>query len=223
MRIFKKLVTYKHIYPIPAMLFFLFGINEIANWSIFYQGILTSNENSLIFYSVLLITLLLFVITMIFLLRKAEEKNILNLKNFSWHDLGYAVPLLVLISISNILFGFLFPKTQNQIELESIVFYSLQNYILILITRILAVPITEELLFRGILMSSYFKNSKYHLDILLSALLFGVAHVYRHQFVVTDLIVYTVMGLVFGYYFKKTNHLLYPIILHILLNFYASF
>lgn len=43
-------------------------------------------------------------------------------------------------------------------------------------------PILEELLYRGVLMTSFFEKSKYFLDCLLSAILFSFAHLLSYGF-----------------------------------------
>ena len=57
-------------------------------------------------------------------------------------------------------------------------------------------PILEELLYRGVLMTSFFEKSKYFLDCLLSAILFSFAHLLSYGFRLDLFEKYVVVGLI---------------------------
>ncbi len=79
--------------------------------------------------------------------------------------------------------------------------------------------ISEELFYRGILMSTYFKNSRYYLDVLLSAICFASVHVIWLSWSWTDFLQYIPAGLSLGVTFKWTKSIYYPILLHFLVNY----
>ena len=77
-------------------------------------------------------------------------------------------------------------------------------------------PIVEELVFRKILID---RVSVYgdRLAVAISAITFGLFHGN-----VTQLIYTTVGGIIFGYVYVKTRKIIYPIILHMVMNFLGS-
>nr|WP_246454266.1 CPBP family intramembrane glutamic endopeptidase [Streptococcus vicugnae] len=79
--------------------------------------------------------------------------------------------------------------------------------------------INEELFYRGVLMSTYFKHSRYHLDILVSAICFASVHVIWSSWSWFDFIQYIPAGLSLGLIFKWTKSIYYPILLHFLVNY----
>ncbi|MEX2804533.1 CPBP family intramembrane glutamic endopeptidase [Streptococcus sp. H31] len=79
--------------------------------------------------------------------------------------------------------------------------------------------INEELFYRGILMSTYFKHSRYYLDVLVSAICFASAHVIWSAWSWLDFIQYIPAGLSLGLTFKWTKSIYYPILLHFLVNY----
>ena len=77
-------------------------------------------------------------------------------------------------------------------------------------------PVIEELMYRKILMD---KLGTYgdRLAITVSAVAFGLFHGNIHQFFYA-----TLLGFVLGYIYAKTSNILYPIIMHSLINFFGS-
>ena len=64
-------------------------------------------------------------------------------------------------------------------------------------------PILEELVYRGVLMTSFFEKSKFYLDCLLSAVMFSVAHLS-------------------SYGLRKTRSIYPSILVHMAWNIYLS-
>ena len=83
---------------------------------------------------------------------------------------------------------------------------------------LIAGPIFEEMIYRGLVMTALEKGKKWGLDVLGSAVLFGVLHISNHGWVLTDFFVYMSSGLIFVVLFKVTKSIYWPIGLHIVNN-----
>ena len=81
-------------------------------------------------------------------------------------------------------------------------------------------PITEELVYRGVLMNTFLKDSPWYGDVLLSACFFGYVHVSSG---LTPLAFFTYAsgGAICAFLYRKTHSLYYPILLHIMINITA--
>ena len=80
------------------------------------------------------------------------------------------------------------------------------------------VPLLEELLFRGIIFSLLEKIKKGWFAVIVSALLFALAHISPVQ------IVYTfIMGLISGLIYYKTKDLRWTILMHMVINILSTF
>ena len=89
----------------------------------------------------------------------------------------------------------------------------------LLITCLLG-PIAEEMVYRGVLMNTFLKDSHWYGDVLLSACIFGYVHVSSG---LTPLAFFTYAsgGAIYAFLYRKTHSLYYPILLHILINMTA--
>lgn len=87
----------------------------------------------------------------------------------------------------------------------------------ILFIIVICAPIMEELLFRKVLIS---RTSQYGegVSLVLSGLVFGLFHGNLNQFAYAFL-----LGIFFGFLYVKTKNIIYPIIIHMLINFLGSF
>ena len=83
---------------------------------------------------------------------------------------------------------------------------------------VIAGPIFEEMIYRGLVMTALEKGKKWGLDVLGSAVLFGVLHISNHGWVLTDFFVYMGGGLIFAVLFRVTKSIYWPIGLHIVYN-----
>ena len=80
-------------------------------------------------------------------------------------------------------------------------------------------PILEELIHRGYFMNTFFPNSKYYLDVILSALIFGLSHlIFSHRDPIS-LIIYSLGGLFFALVYRWTKNLKITILCHSFFNF----
>lgn len=87
----------------------------------------------------------------------------------------------------------------------------------LLLTVVIAAPLLEELLFRGIVLRSLQKVLPVWISILLSAIMFGAYHMNLVQAVYAAF-----MGIIAGIIYHKTNRLKYPIIVHAANNFIGA-
>ena len=149
-----------------------------------------------------------------------EGRRIFELK---W-KLRYPVYLLLAYGVnylSDIVFSFLTPATSNQIALNELTEMTGRQELpyLLLIVCLLG-PIIEELVYRGVLMNTFLKDSPWYGDVLLSACVFGYVHVSSG---LTPLAFFTYAsgGAICAFLYRKTHSLYYPILLHILINMTA--
>ena len=83
---------------------------------------------------------------------------------------------------------------------------------------VIACPIFEDMIYRGLVMTALEKGKKWGLDVLGSAVLFGVSHISNHGWVLTDFVFYMGGGLIFAVLFRVTKGVYWPIGLHIVYN-----
>ena len=149
-----------------------------------------------------------------------EGSKILELK-WKWRYPVYLLLAYGVSYLSDIVFSFLTPATSNQIALNELIEMTGRQELLyfLLITCLLG-PIAEELVYRGVLMNTFLKDSPWYGDILLSACVFGYVHVSSG---LTPLAFFTYAsgGTILALLYRKTHSLYYPILLHIMINITA--
>ncbi len=92
--------------------------------------------------------------------------------------------------------------------------YPLAGFLMVVV----AAPILEETLFRGVILKALLKKYAPFKAIMISAIAFGIFHLNPWQFLYA-----TTLGLLLGYIYWKTRSLFYPIIIHMILNGTAFF
>ena len=80
-------------------------------------------------------------------------------------------------------------------------------------------PMIEEFIFRGYLMNVFFKESKFHLDVLLSGLLFAAFHLIHQYRDPVTFVLYFCSGLFLAAVYKKHKDIRLPTFLHAFSNF----
>ena len=139
-----------------------------------------------------------------------------QLRYFIYLLLGY-----IILYMSDFLFSYLLSPSSNQISLnETVEMMGRQELPYFLLMVCFIGPIAEELIYRGVLMTTFFKNSPWYGDVLLSAIIFGCIHI---NFALTPLafFIYASGGVILALLYRKTHSLYYPILLHILINMTA--
>ena len=87
------------------------------------------------------------------------------------------------------------------------------------ISSVIIAPIFEESVDRGYFMNTFFPNSKYYLDVILSALIFGLSHlVFSHRDLIS-LMFYSLGGFFFALVYRWTKNLRITILCHSFFNF----
>ncbi len=84
---------------------------------------------------------------------------------------------------------------------------------------VVVAPISEELIDRGYFMNTFFSQSKYYLDVILSALIFGLSHLVLSHRDPISLIIYSFVGLFFALVYRWTKNLKITILCHSFFNF----
>ena len=149
-----------------------------------------------------------------------EGRKILELK-WKWRYPVYLLLAYGVNHLSGIVFSFLTPATSNQIALNELIeMTGRQELPYLLLVVCLLGPITEELVYRGVLMKTFLKDSPWYGDVLLSACIFGYVHVSSG---LTPLAFFTYAsgGAILAFLYRKTHSLYYPILLHIMINIAA--
>ena len=149
-----------------------------------------------------------------------EGRKILELK-WKWRYPVYLLLAYGVNHLSGIVFSFLTPATSNQMALNELVeMTGRQELLYLLLITCLLGPITEELVYRGVLMNTFLKDSPWYGDVLLSACIFGYVHVSSG---LTPLAFFTYAsgGTILALLYRKTHSLYYPILLHIMINITA--
>ncbi|MFS8162240.1 type II CAAX endopeptidase family protein [Lacticaseibacillus rhamnosus] len=109
--------------------------------------------------------------------------------------------------------------SNNQVIESSLLSHNQLMVILLVIDLIVLTPITEELIFRGILMHLFFKPNQLFFKVLLSALIFASGH---DGDTIFEFLIYTVMGAVFAVVYLKTGKIQNAIALHFVTNIVAT-
>ena len=171
------------------------------------------------FQILLLIESVVLLLAVIYLLVFAGKQTF----HFKWH-LRYFIYLLlgyIISYMSDFFLSYFIPSSSNQISLnETIEMMGRQEYPYFLLIACFIGPIAEELIYRGVLMTTLFKNSPWYGDVLLSAIIFGYIHI---NFALTPLafFIYASGGLILALLYRMTKNLYYPILVHILINITA--
>ena len=144
----------------------------------------------------------------------------INSRKFKGSYLFYSFLAFLTLFIWNFVTFFLFPPTQNAIsyQLDLPTFTGATAFLMYFFYPVIAGPIFEEMIYRGLVMTALEKGKKWGLDVLSSATLFGILHISSHGWVLTDFFVYMGGGLIMAVLFRATKSIYWPIGLHIVYN-----
>ena len=148
----------------------------------------------------------------------------INSRKFKVSYLFYSFLALLAFFVWNFIKFFLFPPTQNAIsyQLDLPTFTGATAFLMYFFYPVIAGPIFEEMIYRGLVMTALEKGKKWGLDVLGSAALFGILHISSHGWVLTDFFVYMGGGLIMAVFFRVTKSIYWPIGLHIVNNAIAQ-
>ena len=148
----------------------------------------------------------------------------INSRKFKVSYLFYSFLALLAFFVWNFIKFFLFPPTQNAIsyQLDLPTFTGATAFLMYFFYPVIAGPIFEEIIYRGLVMTALEKGKKWGLDVLGSATLFGILHISSHGWILTDFFVYMGSGLIMAVFFRVTKSIYWPIGLHIVNNAIAQ-
>ena len=198
---------------------FVFGIDGLG---IYLTGVFNGDVSFLYFMYLILYSLLL--ITILFWFKRQKIATCSNKQKWKLSYLAYfALVFLWFFFERWVLQAFqdlLVPvvrqtKLPTSIYLNGLGISATLFFVLATVTS----PMIEEFIFRGYLMNVFFKESKFHLDVLLSGFLFAVFHlIYQYRDPVTFSL-YFCSGLFLASVYKKHKDIRLPIFLHAFSNF----
>ena len=198
---------------------FVFGIDGLG---IYLTGVFNGDVSFLYFMYLILYSLLL--IAILFWFKRQKIATCSNKQKWKWSYLAYfALVFLWFFFERWVLQAFqdlLVPvvrqtKLPTSIYLNGLGISATLFFVLATVTS----PMIEEFIFRGYLMNVFFKESKFHLDVLLSGFLFAVFHlIYQYRDPVTFSL-YFCSGLFLASVYKKHKDIWLPIFLHAFSNF----
>ena len=144
----------------------------------------------------------------------------INSRKFRGSYLFYSFLALFAFVVWNFVTFFLFPPTRNEISYQHAAptFTGATAFLMYFFYPVIAGPIFEEMIYRGLVMTALEKGKKWGLDVLVSAALFGILHISNHGWVLADFFVYMGGGLIFAVLFRATKSIYWPIGLHIVYN-----
>ena len=148
----------------------------------------------------------------------------INSRKFKVSYLFYSFLALLAFFVWNFVTFFIFPSTQNEIsyQLDLPTFTGSTAFLMYFFYPVIAGPIFEEMIYRGLVMTALEKGKKWGLDVLGSAALFGILHISSHGWVLTDFFVYMGGGLIMAVFFRVTKSIYWSIGLHIVDNAIAQ-
>lgn len=155
-----------------------------------------------------------------FAMVKSGKWQKIKSRKFKGSYLFYSFLALLAFVVWNFVTFFLFPPTKNEIayQLDVPTFTGATAFLMYFFYPVIAGPIFEDMIYRGLVMTALEKGKKWGLDVLGSAILFGILHISSHGWILTDFFVYMGGGLIFAVLFRVTKSIYWPIGLHIVYN-----
>ena len=163
-------------------------------------------------------------------LKKKKMLFILEKQSWKWSRLFYLVISLVatyfvrqLLDTFQLQFHHLIDNKYIFQDLLSILYSNGQptflSTVLSFSLTVVVGPILEELIHRGYFMNTFFPQSKYYLDVILSALIFGLCHLILTHRDPISFIIYSLGGLFYALVYRWTKNLKITILCHSFFNF----
>ena len=175
------------------------------------------------YFSDMMLNFLVVLLALIAMVWSGKWQQI-NSRKFKVSYLFYFFLALLAFFVWNFVTFFIFPSTQNEIsyQLDLPTFTGPTAFLMYFFYPVIAGPIFEEMIYRGLVMTTLEKGKKWGLDVLGSAALFGILHISSHGWVLTDFFVYMGSGLIMAVFFRVTKSIYWPIGLHIVNNAIAQ-
>ena len=171
------------------------------------------------YFSDMMLNFLVVLLALVAMIWSGKWQQI-NSRKFKGSYLFYSFLAFLALFIWNVIKFFLFPPTQNGLayQLAAPTFTGATAFLMYFFYPVIAGPIFEEMIYRGLVMTALEKWKKWGLDVLGSAALFGILHISNHGWVLTDFFVYMGSGLIMAIFFRATKSIYWPIGLHIVNN-----
>ena len=171
------------------------------------------------YFSDMMLNFLVVLLALVAMIWSGKWQQI-NSRKFKGFYLFYSFLAFLALFIWNVIKFFLFPPTQNGLayQLAAPTFTGATAFLMYFFYPVIAGPIFEEMIYRGLVMTALEKWKKWGLDVLGSAALFGILHISDYGWVLTDFFVYMGGGIIFAVLFRVTKSIYWPIGLHIVYN-----
>ena len=171
------------------------------------------------YFSDMMLNFLVVLLALIVMIQSGKWQKI-NSRKFKGSYLFYSFLALLAFGVWNFVTFYMFPPTQNGLayQLAAPTFTGATAFLMYFFYPVIAGPIFEEMIYRGLVMTALEKGKKWGLDVLGSAILFGILHISNHGWVLADFFVYMGGGLIFAILFRATKSIYWPIGLHIINN-----
>ena len=175
------------------------------------------------YFSDMILNFLVVLLALVAMIWSGKWQQI-NSRKFKVSYLFYSFLALLAFFVWNFVTFFIFPSTQNEIsyQLDLPTFTGPTAFLMYFFYPVIAGPIFEEMIYRGLVMTALEKGKKWGLDVLGSAALFGILHISSHGWVLTDFFVYMGGGLIMAVFFRVTKSIYWSIGLHIVDNAIAQ-
>lgn len=204
------------VYLVPLLFLLAMGLlPDILGW----LGI----EDLVLWYGLVLGGQLILIALTFLFLKQTKQTAVYHFPRIRWQA--------VVLTVAAFFFFYYFlpfltqllaQQTDNQQVIDSSLRSAIYNNDAVLILLILQLtigsPILEEMVFRGVVMNTYFKNSSYYLDVLFSSVLFAFCHFWGLMIRPIDFLIYFTYGLTFGFLARQTKSIYYSIALHVCWN-----
>ena len=190
---------------------------------VLYSDLVAGLSDFAFYLSDMMLNFLVVLLALIVMIQSGKWQQI-NSRKFKGSYLFYFFLALLAFLVWNFVTFFIFPPTRNEIsyQLSTPNFTGATAFLMYFFYPVIAGPIFEEMIYRGLVMTALEKGKKWGLDVLGSAILFGILHISNHGWVLADFFVYMGGGLIFAVFFKVTKSIYWPIGLHIVDNAIAQ-
>ncbi len=226
----KKIISHRYF----IIVFLLVIADQKFSVLVLRSDLVTGLSDFAYYLSDMMLNFLVVLFALIAMIWSGKWQKI-NSRKFKGSYLFYSFLALLAFVVWNFVTFFLFPPTRNEISYQHAaptftgataflmyffypVFTGATAFLMYFFYPVIAGPIFEEIIHRGLVMTALEKGKKWGLDVLGSAILFGVSHISNHGWVLTDFFVYMGGGLIFAVLFRMTKSIYWPIGLHIVYN-----
>ena len=211
----KKIISHRYF----IIVFLLVIADQKFSVLVLRSDLVTGISDFAYYLSDMMLNFLVVLLAFIVMVWSGKWQKI-NSRKFKGSYLFYSFLALLAFVVWNFVTFFLFPPTKNAIsyQLDVPTFTGATAFLMYFFYPVIAGPIFEDMIYRGLVMTALEKGKKWGLDVLGSAILFGILHISNHGWVLTDFFVYMGGGLIFAVLFRVTKSIYWPIGLHIVYN-----